>query len=139
MLAEDQADGGRTWAPGAPDPAHPRADAESPDDDPGADGPSAGAAALPADLRQRAAAFAADVAAQGSEAAPDPRLRAILQHAERLARSPESVDEQALDALREQGLDDRAIHDLSQVIAYFSYINRIADGLGVDLEPDMDG
>ena len=40
-------------------------------------------------------------------------------------------------ALRDQGLDDRAIHDAAQVVAYFAYINRVADGLGVDLEPDM--
>jgi alkylhydroperoxidase family enzyme len=36
--------------------------------------------------------------------------------------------------LRDQGLDDRAIHDLIQVIAYFSYINRVADGLGIGPE-----
>jgi len=40
-------------------------------------------------------------------------------------------------ALRAAGFDDRAIHDAAQVVAYFSYINRVADGLGVDLEPDM--
>lgn len=39
--------------------------------------------------------------------------------------------------LREVGLSDRAIHDATQVIAYFNYINRIADGLGVDLEQGM--
>jgi len=25
----------------------------------------------------------------------------------------------------------------AQIVAYFNYINRLADGLGVDLEPDM--
>ena len=39
-----------------------------------------------------------------------------------------------LDALRSAGLDDRAIHDAAQVIAYFNYINRIADSLGVEPE-----
>ncbi len=42
-----------------------------------------------------------------------------------------------VDHLREHGFDDRAIHDATQVVAYFSYINRIADALHVDLEPDM--
>ena len=39
--------------------------------------------------------------------------------------------------LRDLGLSDRAIHDATQTIAYFNYINRIADGLGVDLEKGM--
>jgi len=42
-----------------------------------------------------------------------------------------------VDAVRSVGLDDTAINDACQVISYFNYINRIADGLGVDLEPDM--
>ncbi len=43
-----------------------------------------------------------------------------------------------VEALRRQGFTDRAVHDIVQVTAYFNYINRIADGLGVDLEPDME-
>ncbi|MGD9548369.1 MAG: hypothetical protein AB7V45_12600 [Candidatus Krumholzibacteriia bacterium] len=39
-----------------------------------------------------------------------------------------------LDPLRAHGLDDRAIVDLNQVVAYFNYVNRIAQGLGVELE-----
>ena len=42
-----------------------------------------------------------------------------------------------VELLRTHGLDDTAIHDATQVIAYFNYINRIADCLGVDLEPEM--
>ena len=40
-------------------------------------------------------------------------------------------------ALRTHALDDRAIHDATQVVAYFNYINRIADALHVELEPEM--
>ena len=39
-----------------------------------------------------------------------------------------------LDDLRELGLDDRAIHDATQIVAYFNYINRVADTLGVEQE-----
>ncbi|RME83649.1 MAG: hypothetical protein D6775_07565 [Caldilineae bacterium] len=39
-----------------------------------------------------------------------------------------------LDRLRAHGFDDRAIHDATQVIAYFNYITRIADALGVEPE-----
>lgn len=36
--------------------------------------------------------------------------------------------------LRRAGFDDRAIHDLATVTAYFAFVNRIAEGLGVELE-----
>ena len=40
-----------------------------------------------------------------------------------------------LEPLRGTGLDDRAVVDANQVVAYFNYVNRVAHGLGVDLEP----
>ncbi len=39
-----------------------------------------------------------------------------------------------LERLRAQGFDDRAIHDATQVIAYFNYITRVAEALGVEPE-----
>ncbi len=39
-----------------------------------------------------------------------------------------------MDELRGYGFDDRAIHDATQVVAYFNYITRVADGLGVEPE-----
>ncbi len=43
-----------------------------------------------------------------------------------------------VDALLALGWDDRAVHDTTQVCAYFNYINRIADALGVHPEDWMD-
>ena len=43
-----------------------------------------------------------------------------------------------VDTLREAGFSDRAIHDATQVISYFNYINRIADSLGVEYEDFID-
>ena len=40
------------------------------------------------------------------------------------------------DELRTHGWDDAAIHDAIQVIAYFNYINRIAEGVGIGPEPE---
>jgi len=65
------------------------------------------------------------------------RERALCEFAERLTLAPASMREADVLALRSAGLDDRAIHDLTQVVAYFNYINRIADALHVDLEPEM--
>jgi alkylhydroperoxidase family enzyme len=44
------------------------------------------------------------------------------------------VSPEDLDRLRDVGFDDRAIHDAVQVVGYFNYITRVADGLGVDPE-----
>lgn len=44
------------------------------------------------------------------------------------------MTEADIQTLRELGLDDVAIHDATQVISYFNYINRIADALGVERE-----
>jgi len=63
---------------------------------------------------------------------------ALCDYAVKLTRQPSDMTEDDIADLRRHGFDDRAIHDAAQVVAYFNYINRIADGLGVDLEPEMD-
>lgn len=64
----------------------------------------------------------------------DGRLRAILRYAVKLTLTPGEVEEADLAPLRDAGLDDRAILDVVQVTAYYNYVNRMADGLGVELE-----
>lgn len=66
-----------------------------------------------------------------------PAERAALDYAVKLTLSPGRMQPGDVEALRHAGWSDRAIHDIAQVAAFFNYINRIADGLGVDLEPDM--
>ena len=46
-------------------------------------------------------------------------------------RPTEATD---IEALREAGFDDRAILDVCQVASYYAFVNRLADGLGVELE-----
>jgi alkylhydroperoxidase family enzyme len=36
--------------------------------------------------------------------------------------------------LRRAGLSDDAIHDVVAIVSYFNFVNRIASGLGIDLE-----
>ncbi len=52
--------------------------------------------------------------------------------------APGSVTERDIDTLRGHGFDDTAITIAVQVIGYFNYINRVADGLGVDDEEWFD-
>ena len=65
---------------------------------------------------------------------PD-RLRAILLYTERLTLQPNRMEESDLARLREAGLDDAAILNTCEVASYFAFVNRMADGLGVELEP----
>lgn len=44
------------------------------------------------------------------------------------------MSEQDVERLRENGFDDAAIHDATQIISYFNYINRVADSLGIEPE-----
>ena len=55
----------------------------------------------------------------------------------KLTRTPWAVTQADIDRLRGVGLSDRAITDATQVISFFNYINRVGDGLGVDLEEGM--
>lgn len=67
----------------------------------------------------------------------DPADRALCEYAEKLTRQPGVMTEDDAETLRAAGFDDVQIHDAIQVVAYFNYINRVADGVHVDLEPEM--
>ena len=64
--------------------------------------------------------------------------RAILDYAVKLTRTPRAMGEADVEALRAVGLDDVAISEVAQITALFAYYNRLADGLGVDLEPEYE-
>ena len=64
--------------------------------------------------------------------------RSLCQWAEKLTKSPDKMTQADVDLLKEKRFSQSAISDAAQVISYFNYINRIADGLGVDLEPEME-
>ncbi len=66
------------------------------------------------------------------------RDRALCEFAEKLTRTPGRMSEGDLAPLKEAGLDDADILDLTQVVGYFNYINRVADALGVPNEPEWE-
>ena len=64
----------------------------------------------------------------------DPPTLALMTFAEKLTASPSAIGAADIEGLRQHGFDDRAISSATQVVAYFNYINRIAEGLGVPVE-----
>ena len=64
----------------------------------------------------------------------EPRRLAMLRYALKLTQSPAEMVRADVEALRVAGFDDGDILELCEVVAYYAYANRIADGLGVSLE-----
>ena len=64
------------------------------------------------------------------------RMAALCRYALALTIRPSTVRRSDVDALRAVGLSDRDIVDANQVAGPFNYVNRIADGLGVELEDE---
>jgi uncharacterized peroxidase-related enzyme len=62
--------------------------------------------------------------------------RAMLDFARKLTEAPSTMERADVERLREHGFDDGAIHDIVQVAALFNYYDRLADGLGVEPEPE---
>lgn len=60
----------------------------------------------------------------------------MLSYAEKLTVDPGAMCAEDVERLRAHGFDDRGIHDICAIAAYFAFVNRMADGLGVDLEPE---
>lgn len=58
----------------------------------------------------------------------------MLEYAVELTRAPHAVTEADVERLKEAGFDDAAVLDICQVASYYNYVNRLADGLGVELE-----
>jgi uncharacterized protein YciW len=59
----------------------------------------------------------------------------MLAWALKLTRTPWAMRRDDAEGLRAVGLGDGEILALCEVTAYYAYVNRIADGLGVDVEP----
>lgn len=67
------------------------------------------------------------------------RERAMLDYAEALTREPATVGETRVVALRDAGLSDEDVLSVNLVVAYYNFVNRIAEGLGVELDPEEVG
>lgn len=60
----------------------------------------------------------------------------MLGYAEKLTVSPAAMTAADLIPMRSAGLSDEEMLHVCEVVSYFNFVNRMADGLGVTLEPD---
>lgn len=79
-------------------------------------------------------AFAEQLKDDYTKAPLGPGDRAMLDYVAKLTCAPAAVAEDDVQALREAGFDHRGILDIALITAYFAFVNRIADGLGLALE-----
>lgn len=79
-------------------------------------------------------ALVAQLKADWRQAALSAADRAMLTYVEKLTLTPWEMVEADVIALRDAGFSDAAVLDINQVAAYYAFVNRLADGLGVPLE-----
>ncbi len=60
------------------------------------------------------------------------RERTMLEYAVTLTEAPHAVNENHIEALRRQGFRDEDILNINLITSYFNFVNRIAEGLGVE-------
>ena len=63
---------------------------------------------------------------------------AMCEFAKKLTENPSKVNKKDIELLRSYNLSDKDISQIVQIIAYFNYINRVADGLGLEPEQFID-
>ena len=62
--------------------------------------------------------------------------RALLRFARKLNDTPSEMSAADIEGLRSAGFTDQNVFDVVVIVAYFNFMNRIADGLGVVPEPE---
>ena len=63
--------------------------------------------------------------------------RAMLAYVEALSATPPQPRLAQVERMRELGLSDQAIFEVNQIAGFFAWINRTVEGLGVELEKEL--
>lgn len=80
----------------------------------------------------------ADLGHAPRDAKLDSRDRAAVDYAMALTKDPSSVTKNSVEGLRAVGMTDEEILRLNLIVGYFNFVNRVANGLGVELEERQD-
>lgn len=67
----------------------------------------------------------------------DQRTRTLLEYAEKLTKSPSSIDDADIDALRQAGWGEQGIYEATALASFFNFSGRLeaASGLPPDEVP----
>ena len=63
----------------------------------------------------------------------DPADRAMLDHVDKLNRTPGQMSKNDIQKLKDHGFSDKDILDITHITAFFNFVNRVSGGLGVEL------
>ncbi len=69
----------------------------------------------------------------------DEKLGLLVGYAVKLTREPDAIEKKDVERLKQAGWDDEQVLHAALVTSYFNFVNRMALGLGLDLEKDLSG
>ncbi len=67
-----------------------------------------------------------------------PRERALCEVAEKMSATPTRMTEADWQPLRDLGFDDQGLLEVGHIVGLFNYLTRLADGFGLQLDPQVD-
>jgi uncharacterized peroxidase-related enzyme len=68
-------------------------------------------------------------------AAVDPKMRPVLRYARKLTQQPNSLIQADADAIFAAGWEEPALYYTVAVTALFNFMNRLVEGMGIELDP----
>lgn len=67
----------------------------------------------------------------------DDKIKPILKYVKKLTRTPAQIVKADADAVLEAGWTEQALYHAVSVCALFNFMNRIVEGMGVKVNPDL--
>jgi uncharacterized peroxidase-related enzyme len=65
----------------------------------------------------------------------DPKIRPVLRYARKLTQQPSSLTQADADAIFAAGWEEPALYYTVAVTALFNFMNRLVEGVGIELDP----
>ncbi len=72
-----------------------------------------------------------------SNARLEPQDKTMIDFALKLTREPHAMEDEDIQELRSNGFSDEQVVDIVLITCTFNFMDRLADGLGVELGPEI--